>query len=255
MLTALLSSLGLFLLLLLMVEVGRRLGLRRARSGCDSEHLGIGPIEGALFGLLGLLIAFTFSGAENRFQARRQLIVQEANTIGTAYLRLDLMTASEQPRMREDFRQYVDARVAVYRLLANPEASRAARLRAEALQARIWGQAVRSSQASNSPMLGMLLLPALNDMIDITTTRAVALQTHPPRIVYGILFGLTLLTALLVGFGTAGSRDRSWLHILCYATVMVLALVVIVDFEHPRLGFIRIDSVDQVLLDLRAGMK
>jgi hypothetical protein len=236
------------------VEAGRRLGLRRANQDPDHSRLGIGPIEGALFGLLGLLIAFTFSGAENRFQARRQLIVQEANAIGTAYLRVDLLPASEQPRMRESFRQYVDARLAVYRLLADPQASRTARLRAEALQLEIWGQAVRSTQASGTTLSGMLLLPALNEMIDITTTRAVALQTHPPRIVYGILFGLTLLSALVAGYATAGSRARSWLHITCYTAVMVLALVVIVDFEYPRLGFIRIDAVDQILMDLRAGM-
>ncbi|MBK8794369.1 MAG: DUF4239 domain-containing protein [Holophaga sp.] len=253
MFTTAMFALGLFLLLLLLVEVGRRLGIRQVKA--DPEHRGIGPIEGALFALLGLLIAFTFSGAENRFQARRQLIVQEANAIGTAYLRVDLLPPQEQPRMRENFRQYLDSRLAVYQRLQEPTASHAARARAEALQAEIWGQAVRCAQTASTTLPGMLLLPALNDMIDITTTRAVALQTHPPKIVYGILFGLTLLSALMAGHAMAASRARSWLHILCYAGIMVLALVVIVDFEYPRMGLIRIDAVDQVLVDLRAGMK
>jgi len=255
MVISILSAAGFLLMLLLLVEAGRRIGLRRASKDPDPSRLGIGPIEGALFGLLGLLIAFTFSGAENRFQARRQLIVQEANAIGTAYLRVDLLPSSEQPRMRENFRRYVDARLAVYRLLSNPQASREARLQAEALQLEIWGQAVRCTQASGAPLPGLLLLPALNEMIDVTTTRAVALQTHPPRIVYGILFGLTFLSALVAGYATAGSRARSWLHITGFAAAMVLALAVIVDFEYPRLGFIRIDSVDQILVDLRAGMR
>ena len=77
--------------MLLAIEVGRRIGRRRIASLGDAPSPGVGPVEGAVFGLLGLLIAFTFSGAASRFDARRQLIVEETNNIGTAYLRLDLL--------------------------------------------------------------------------------------------------------------------------------------------------------------------
>ena len=76
---------------------------------------GAGVVDGAVFGLLGLLVAFTFSGAATRFDARRQLVVEEANAIGAAYLRLDVLPAAAQPALRARFREYLDSRLAAYR--------------------------------------------------------------------------------------------------------------------------------------------
>ncbi len=105
----------LMLAMMLMLEIGRRIALRRRAANPDGAHEGISALEGAIFGLMGLLFAFTFSGAASRFDARRQLIVQETNDIGTAYLRVDLLPTAVQPAMREHFRRYLDARLAAYR--------------------------------------------------------------------------------------------------------------------------------------------
>jgi len=87
------------------VEVGYRLGRRRSE---ELAHVGIGAIEAAVFALLGLLLAFSFAGGNSRLDTRRQLIIEEANAIGTAYLRLDML-AADQPEMRRLFREYLDA--------------------------------------------------------------------------------------------------------------------------------------------------
>ncbi len=92
---------------LILLEVGRRIGVRKRALAPEGQESGLGAVEGAVFGLMGLLLAFTFSGAASRFEVRRQLIVQETNAIGTAYLRLDLLPAGDQPKLREDFRAYV----------------------------------------------------------------------------------------------------------------------------------------------------
>ena len=92
--------------------------------------VGESAAEGAIFALLGLLVAFTFSGAASRFDARRQLIVEETNDIGTAYLRLRLLPLSAQPALREQFRQYVDARLAFYRKLKDMPAAMAEHVKA-----------------------------------------------------------------------------------------------------------------------------
>ena len=97
---ALLAIAGLFLGMLLMCEVGRRIGIRSLSKYPDGLAKGTGAAEAAVFGLLGLLIAFTFSGAATRFEARRHLIVAEANTISTAYLRVDLLPADAGERRR-----------------------------------------------------------------------------------------------------------------------------------------------------------
>ncbi len=234
------------------LEAGRRLAVRRAKRG--NEVVGSAAIEGAVFGLLGLLIAFTFSGAATRFDTRRDLIVEEANNIGTAYLRVDMLPASAQPPMRELFRRYLDARLAVYRKLPDVDAAREELKVANGLQKDIWDLAVTSSKQSETTAASMLLLPALNQMIDITTTRTVAAYTHPPAMIYVMLTILAMVCAFMAGYGMSSKTKRPWVHILGFALIMTLALYVIVDMEFPRFGFIRINSFDQVLVDLRASM-
>jgi hypothetical protein len=122
--------------------------------------------------LLGLLIAFTFSGAATRFDERRNLIVQETNDIGTAYLRLDLLPVSAQPVLRDLFRRHVDSRLEVYRKLPDIEAARAELVRSNQLQGEIWSQAVAAGRMTEAPpAANMLVLPALNQMIDIEYPR------------------------------------------------------------------------------------
>lgn len=124
------------------------------------------------------------------------------------------------------------------------------------LQQDIWSQAVAATRAPGShPNLTMLLLPALNAMIDITTTRLMATRIHPPTIIFTMLLALALAGALLAGYGMAGAKTRSWTHVLGFAAAMAVALYVILDLEYPRLGLIRVSDFDQVLVDLRATMK
>ena len=119
-LKALLLAVGLFAAMVILQELGRRFALRRAARDPEGARAGAGVVDGAIFALLGLLIAFTFSGAASRFDERRKLIVEEANAIGTAYLRIDLLPAAAQGEMRESFRRYLDARLAAYRASAGP---------------------------------------------------------------------------------------------------------------------------------------
>jgi len=247
---------SLFLGMLLCLELGRRLGIRRLAKDPEGAMAGLGAIEGAVFGLYGLLIAFTFSGAPSRLDTRRQLIAEEANDIGTAYLRLDLLPADSQPALRGLFRRYLDSRLEVYRKLPDIEAAKAELARSAGIQKEIWDQTVAATRLQGShPDAGKLLLPALNAMIDITTTRTMAARIHPPKIIFALLFVLALVCSSLAGFGMAGSKQRSWLHFLAFAAVTVVSVYVILDIEYPRAGFIRLDAYDQVLADLRDTMK
>jgi hypothetical protein len=250
-LDAVLLACGLFLAMLACLEIGRRIGARRAAQAGDAQA-GAGVVEGAVFALLGLLIAFTFSGAAARFDQRRALIIEEANAIGTAYLRLDLLPAAAQEELREEFRRYLDARLATYRAVPDLAKVEAENARAMALQQEIWTRAVAASAGSQATVL---LLPALNQMIDITTTRTMAAQTHPPLILFALLFVLALLGALLAGHAMSSGRTRSWIHTATFALPLAGAVYVILDMEFPRLGFIRVDAFDRVLVDLRKSMR
>ena len=121
-----LLALGLFVGILAFLELGRRLGKRHLSLDPEGARTGTGAVEGAVFALVGLLIAFTFSGAASRFDARRDLIVQETNAIGTAWLRLDLLPDTVKPAMQGLFRRYLDARIETYRRIPDlPAATQA----------------------------------------------------------------------------------------------------------------------------------
>jgi hypothetical protein len=246
---------GLFTLILLFVWVGRRIGGLRSTQETERERVGLVTVETAIYALLGLMVAFTFSGANSRFDTRRAQTVQEANAIGTAYLRLDLLPAAAQPALRDKFRSYTEARMAVYGALPDLEASSAQAARATALQGEIWTDSIAALRSA-TPQASLLLVPALNDMIDITTTRSIALRTHTPPIILVALVVLTLICSLLVGYGLAGGKPFATnLHMIGFALMMTVTIYVILDLDHPRVGLIRLDYVDQALADVRAGMK
>jgi hypothetical protein len=249
-----LAVLGMFAGTLCLLEIGRRLGARRRRLDPEGARVGAGTVEGAIFGLMGLLIAFTFSGAAARFDSRRMHLVEEANCIGTAWLRLDLLPAAAQPPLRVKLRQYVDARLATFRHLPDLAAAKTELDRAAALQKEIWSQAVADCREAGSPATTSLLLTALNQMFDMAATRTMVVQMHPPPIIYAMLALLVLAGAMLTGYDMGLGKSPNWFHALAFVVVISVAIYVILDFEFPRIGLIRIQGFDQVLVDLRQSM-
>lgn len=244
---------ALFAAMLGLLFLGRYLA--RLSNSDDEVETGIGPVNAAIFGLLGLMIAFVFSGAAQRFDERRDLIVQEANTIGTAWLRLDVLPPEAQPALRQMMRDYTDGRIASYRALPDEAAFAAEFGRAEELQDRIWAASVAATLAAGqSTAPAMLLLPALNEMIDIATTREMAMRKHPPQIVYVILGALALMSSLLAGHAMAGRRQQSMLHLIAYPLIIAVVVNLVINLEHPRLGLVRVNAFDIAIEDVRNQM-
>lgn len=246
---------GLFVGMLVLLELGRRLRQRQHARHPESTGDGLGAIEGAVFGLLGLLLAFTFSGAASRFDARRHLVIEEANAIGSAYLRLDLLPPEHRQILQEHLRNYVDARLALYRAIPDSIRVRAALAQGAALQQEIWTGAVTAVRAAPVPQLASQVLPALNEMFDLAATRLAVTKIHPPPIIYGVLGVVSLLCALLAGYGMGLSERRNWLRILALAAILAITTYVIVDLEYPRLGLFQVTDFDQLLVDVRASMR
>ena len=240
------------LALLACLSFGRRLGRKAFASGRPPS--GLGTVEAVTFGLLGLLLAFTFSGAASRLDVRRGQIIDEANAIGTAWLRLDILPAEAQPKVRQLFRAYTDSRIAVYRTFskAGLDSARAEYARSSAMQSEVWKEAVAA--ARGLPDANIVLLPALNDMFDIATTRMAATQMHPPIIVYFVLAIISLVCAFQVGYQMGATEVASRIHMIVLAFTLAFTFYVILDFEYPRLGFIRIEEFDELLLQVRASM-
>jgi len=246
---------SLFLCMLLFQEIGRRIGIRRIMKDPEEEgKAGTGLMESAIFALFGLLVAFTFSGAATRFDERRQLIAEEANAIGTAYLRLDLVAPDARSELRELFRQYLDSRLEVNKKLPDLEAAKKEWAAGVVLQNEIWTRAVTACTMQAHPVNCVVLLPAMNAMIDITATQKMHAMTHPPAIVFVLLIVLALGCSYIGGYGMARSNQHRLSHHILFAAMVTITVYAIIDIEYPRLGMIRIDAADQILIELRESM-
>jgi len=243
---------ALFVAMVLLQAWGKRLGEHHRRRDPINYKEGHGTAETAVLGVLGLFIAFTFSGAAERVDGRRQLIADETNAMGTAWLRIDLLPDDRQPEIRDLFRQYVDARLEAVR--GDPPAASVAAARAIELQGKIWTASVSAARASGQVPPLTLMVPALNAMFDITTTRRAATYRHPPPAVFAMVALLALVGALFVGFGSAGHAAPSRIHMFGFALVLALVVYIILELEFPRFGVIRVNRADQIMIDLRHSM-
>jgi hypothetical protein len=238
------SALLLLPTMILLLEAGRRLRRRHGDAATSSA------IEGAIFGLFGLLLAFTFSGAVSRYDNHRLLLTEEANDIGTAYLRLDLLPSERQPELRQLFREYTSSRLHLFDTVGQevtPETTR--------LQREIWQRAEAAANSDGAkPDAAKLLLPAINDMIDITATRQNAFHMHPPPVVFWLLFVFSGGSALMAGYSMKpGPRD--WMYSIALAVAVSLTVYAILDVEYPRQGLIRLAHLDRTLISVRDSMK
>ncbi|MBN8459073.1 MAG: DUF4239 domain-containing protein [Verrucomicrobia bacterium] len=236
------------------LRLGWMIGRRRSRVAGDDAQAGLSAIDGSVFGLMGLLVAFTFTGAANRFHERRDLITQHVNAIGTAWLRLDLLPDDDRSIARDGFRRYLDTVMETTRNASDRQAATAGLARLNAIQQEIWDHLVAATKRDRSLPLAQTVLPPANEMFDLGNSRLLASRQHPPVAVFGMLGVLVLISGLLAGFGMAKSDRQSPLHVVGFAAVMALSIYFILDIEYPRLGLIRIDAFDQALTELRATM-
>lgn len=240
-----------FFLLLAFIRVGRCVG--RSSGQDDKGTAGSAAIEASVFALLGLLIAFTFSGAAQRMADRRGLLVAEVNAIGTAWLRIDLLDSMDQPQLRDQFRCYVDERVNYYRHVADLDERDQIAAKVGSIQKEIWANSIVAARNTAAPF-ATSYIAAVNDMFDVSTAQTVAQKVHPPVITYLFLGLLALICACLIGLNLANAKRDTLFHQVIYALVMTVALYIIIDFEFPRIGTIRIDQSDTLLLSQRQAM-
>lgn len=248
-------SVCLFLGMLAFMELGRRIGLGRISSDPEGFSKGVGAIEATTFALLGLLIAFAFSGAASRLDTRRHLMVEEANAIATAYVRAKMLPQEAQQRLGERFRRYVDIRLELSRNFSDPLTYGKDRAMMATVQSEIWNEAVSACKNQDSQATTMLLLPAINRMIDMSTARASDTRMRPPETIFLMLGVLAIISSMVAGYRMAGQKKRSWLHTLGYCAIVALAVYVILDLEQPRLGLTQTDQAEQVLLELRQSFR
>jgi hypothetical protein len=234
-------------LMLAATEVGFRLG-RKSEAGAAAETSSpIATVEAALLGVLGLLLGFTMSMAVSRFEARRQLVLDEANAIGTSLLRAQLLPPPEGPEIANLLRQYINLRVQ-YGTGNDLARLDALHTQTELLQTELWSRAAAYAQTDPNPVKAGLLMQSLNGAIDLESARWATLQNRVPQNVIYVNAAAALLAAMLVGysFGVNGRRNTFSTCVLALAITLVLGVIIALD--RPRSGFIRADQ--QPMIDL-----
>lgn len=208
---------------------------------------GSGIIEGAVLALLGLLVAFTFSGAASRIGERNRVAIDEANAISTLYQRFDLLQARDADSLRALLLEYSLSRMEEYRNIKVESLHAAVTDNTSALRVRLWRDTLSACGKVRNPEVPQLLLPALNDVFNMADRREFVRYIHPPLAVYAMLLALSLISAVLAGYRLAQDDTRSWLHRASFAAVMALTLFITLNMEYPRFGLLDMGNVDRPL--------
>jgi hypothetical protein len=231
---------------LLAIEAGYWLGWSRCRYSEDEKEAPVGAIVGATLGLLAFVLAFSFGLAATRFDARRQMVVEEANAIGTTYLRAGLLPDGRSVKIRQSLREYVDARLEVIQTGDIEQVFR----RTEELHRELWNEAEAVGQQHPDSIVVGLFIQALNETIDVHAKRVlVGLQNRLPGVLWATLYLVTMLTMAGVGYHEGLSRSRRSLAILVLVLTFSAILTMVADLDRPREGFLTVSQ--KAMIDLR----
>jgi hypothetical protein len=238
-----------FALMLAATDAGFRLGRKSGAGTPDKTRSQISVVEDAILGILALLLGFTMFMAVSRFDARKQLVLDEANAIGTSRLRTALLPTPEGSEIASLLRQYINVRVQ-YGTSGNDLARLdSLNMQTMQLQNEFWTRAIAYAQKDADPVRTGLLLQSLNQVIDLESARRMAFQNPVPESVIHVNCIVGLLASTLVGytFGLSGRRQVFSTCVLALAITLVLGLIV--DLDRPRSGFIRVSQ--QPMIDLQ----
>jgi hypothetical protein len=241
----------LFLALIGATEAGYRIGRRFSVDTGESTRAHINTIQASLLGVLALLLGFTFSLSLQRYDTRSQAVVAEANAIGTATLRAELLPEPQRGGAGTLLREYLDLRIRAGHISLDHAAQREAILReSNRVIDALWATATAAANVDGSPVRTGLFIQALNDMIDAYGTRDAALDRHVPEPVLFLMFGAFILTSCLVGYASGCSEVRA--SFATYVLVILIAFLVfiIIDLDRPRRGLIEVSQQSLINLQL-----
>lgn len=245
---ALLVAVILFILLISFNLLGHR--VRQIVNKKNEREAGeLSAVNGALLGLLALLLAFTFSMSNDRYNLRRSLVIEEANAIGTAILRTDIYPDSVRALLRTQLKDYVEARISFYEARMDLDKMVQHFVRANEISADIWKLTADYAKVDPTTAKTSELIPALNTMIDLTSTRRAAGEATIPDSILYFLFALCLSASFLLGYDYKNKFD--WIVVTGFSLMLSITVFTIIDLDRPRSGLINMDVPNEKIKELR----
>jgi|tagenome__1003787_1003787.scaffolds.fasta_scaffold20505514_1 hypothetical protein len=230
-------------IVLLSIELGWRLGNRRRRRHAEEEKAPINAPVGATLALLAFLLAFTFGLAATRFDRRKEIVLQEANAIGTTYLRVDFLADSLRDEARNALREYLTLRAGGATAIMSPEGM----AKAAALHDRLWSIATRAETTSNTVATG-LFVQSLNELIDLDTIRVTGNLNRLPDGIWLMLCIVTIFSMMALGYEFGLSGIRSWTVTILMTIAFTIVITLIADLDRSQTGLLQVSQ--QPLTDL-----
>jgi len=243
----------LFVLIIFSYLMGHMLRARKVKRNLTFASDELGTVSGALLGLLALLLAFTFGMSNSRFDTRRQLAVEEANAIGTALLRTEIYPDSIRAILRSRLKEYVEERIAFCQSGTDIPKMVEAHYQSEAIGKEIWTLAADYARTDDITTRTSELLPALNAMIDIVTTRRAAGEANIPVSILYFLLMLSLAVSFLLGYERRIKID--WIIVISFSLMLSMTVFTIIDLDRPRSGLVTLDEANTRIIALRDMFK
>ncbi|MGI1663926.1 hypothetical protein ACRDNQ_16930 [Palleronia sp. KMU-117] len=210
-------------------------------------------VQGSLLGILGLLLGFTFSVSLSRYDMRSQAVVDEANAIGTAWLRTDLLADEPRAEARALLHRYAIVRSEAGRVPASEEDRRLILVNAaEEIFEKLWVLAAQEARSERGPV-ALAFVTSLNDMSDALLSRNAAIERHVPEVVLFTLYGTFIVVGAVLGLGSAQGGLRPGPPVYAMIALIVVLVFLIIDLDRPRRGLIEVDQ--SPLLTLAAEME
>jgi hypothetical protein len=232
------------------VTIGYVVG-RALRTQAETLLEPVGIVQGAFFALVGLILAFGLTLAIGRYDSRRVAVVDDANTIGTTYLRAQTLAEPTRSRSLQLLKRYTDASLKLSHEVPTTGEFRRTVAEENALQRRLWGLAGEALDAAPRDSAPRLYVQTLNEMIDQQTVRVAALNNRIPNAVLGLeVFGAAIALGLLALYTAIHGRGAT--TVVLAGALVTLLLLVIFDLDRPTRGLIRVS--DAPLVALRASM-
>lgn len=233
-------------------EVGYRVGLRLFATRDEARRSQISGVQGAVLGLLGLLLGFTYSMAVSRYETRRSLVLKEANCVGTTWLRASLLPEAHRAPVKDLLRRYVDARLKYQPLIREPAMfAELMRLCGE-IESGLWQHAEAAAQEAPTPITASFIA-TLNEMIDTDAERIDAGRNNIPVLVAILVTVVAGFGCLMTAYGAGAHGARTGFANTALPLLITVVIVLIFDFTHSQQGFINISQ--QPLLDLQQTMQ
>jgi hypothetical protein len=221
----------------------------------SSKSSGITRIaEGTVFALLGLLIAFTFSGAYDRFEQRKYYIIDDANSIKRLYSRIDLLKPQYQESLRQLIRQYLEDKIVLYHSYSSINPAHKENQRLQISEKKLWHAGVTAVQGTNNTATTLLFIDAINNMFELTNKRLAIAKIHPPIPIFTLLIFLAMLSCFLIGYSLSEKKISHPIFVYSYILVISFTIYLIIELELPRIGVIRLDRFDYLLVETKNNL-